>query len=368
MRKIHKYRMIWLLLLLIVLIIGIFILLFLPHKNDRKASLTVGFVQTGAIDEYGWNGEHYRAVKQACEIQGTQLIVKENVEEMSGECERAIRELADAGAQMIILNSYNYGMEVRDVIEEYPEIAFYGISSEYRGENMTSYYVRMYQVRYLAGIVAGMESESGRIGYVAAMPNNEVNRGLSAFTLGVRSVAPEAEVIVVWTGSWDNEEKEKEAVRNLVEVEQVDIVTYHQNQEYVIQEAEALGIESIGYHEYYEGYSERYLTAAICNWQEMYRRMIREVQQGKANSERNYWLGMEAGTVELSGFSSMVSEETIQAVEAAKEEMVGGWEVFSGVIYDNQGELRCNEKETISDERLLEQFDWYAEGVRFYGE
>ena len=50
----------------------------------------------------------------------------------------------------------------------------------------------------------------------------------------------------------------------------------------------------------------------------------------------------------------------------AKQELLTGKDVFSGVIYDNAGKLRCGEKEVISDEMLLEQFDWYVEGVRFY--
>ena len=53
-------------------------------------------------------------------------------------------------------------------------------------------------------------------------------------------------------------------------------------------------------------------------------------------------------------------------MEKAKEEILSGRDVFSGVIYDNAGQLRCGEKETISDELILEQFDWFVEGVRIY--
>ena len=38
------------------------------------------------------------------------------------------------------------------------------------------------------------------------------------------------------------------------------------------------------------------------------------------------------------------------------------------MIYDNQGNLRCKENQVIRDEGLLEQFDWYVEGVEFYEE
>ena len=77
---------------------------------------------------------------------------------------------------------------------------------------------------------------------------------------------------------------------------------------------------------------------------------------------------MEEGIVGLSAYSSVVSNESILAVEAAQSEILAGKDVFSGIIYDNEGVIRCNENETISDEVLLEQFDWYVEGVRFHEE
>ncbi|MBO5166085.1 MAG: BMP family ABC transporter substrate-binding protein [Lachnospiraceae bacterium] len=367
MAKISKYKTLWLLLLFFLAGI-IVLLLFVPNLFDKKKTLIVGYIMPGAVTEEGWNGEHYRAVEQACEERDCKLIVKENVEEMTGECEQAIRELAAEGAQMIILNSYGYSEEVKDVVTQYPDIVFYGTSSECHADNLTSYFARMYQARYLAGIIAGMQTQSGTIGYVAAMSNNEVNRGISAFALGVRRVNPEAEVVVIWTGAWDDAQKETEAVKLLVEKEQIDVVTYHQNQDYVVQEAENCGIASVGYHQYYEGYSGNYMTAAVCDWKLLYQQLIREFQRGKGNARDNYWIGLEESVVGLDGCSELVTEEMLSEVEEAKKEILSGKDVFSGVIYDNEGNLRCGENETISDEMLLEHFDWYTEGVRIYEE
>ena len=68
--------------------------------------------------------------------------------------------------------------------------------------NVGTYFGRMYQPRYLTGIVAGKMTKSNIIGYVAAHPIPEVIRGINAFTLGVRSVNPNAKVHVVWTQTW----------------------------------------------------------------------------------------------------------------------------------------------------------------------
>ena len=177
---------------------------------------------------------------------------------------------------------------------------------------------------------------------------------------------PDAEVVVVWTGEWDNKEKETAAANALIEREQVDVITYHQNQPYVVEAAEAAGIYSIGYHEALEGCSEKYLTAVVCDWTLVYKELIRSYLTGNTNTKTNYWLGMEAGVVDLTPYSAEVTGTEMETVEIAKIELLSGVDVFSGMIYDNEGNRRCGEKESIGDELLLEQFDWYVEGVRFY--
>ena len=79
-----------------------------------------------------------------------------------------------------------------------------------------------------------------------------------------------------------------------------------------------------------------------------------------------YWVGMEENAVKLSDYSTLVSEDIKTEVMKAKNQILAGQDVFSGVIYDNEGKLRCKENQTIRDETLLEQFDWYVEGVEFY--
>lgn len=345
---------------------AIVVLIFSFGKNKKQEATKVGFIMSGSMDETGWNSMHYQGVKKACEELGTELLVKENVQEFSGQCETALRELAEEGAKIIFLSSYGYSEEVYETVREYPEITFYANSSEYHEENMTSYFVRMYQARYLAGILAGMHTDSGRIGYVAAMPNNEVNRGINAFALGVKKARPQAKVVVAWTGSWDDAEAETSAANALIDQEQADVLTYHQNQTYVLDAAEAAGIASIGYHMAVDGLSDHYLTAVECDWQMVYQQMIREVLQGKGNSEENYWIGLEQEAVRLSEYSPEVTEEERTAIAAAAEEIREGRDVFSGEIYDTQGNLRCGENEAISDQILLEQLDWYVESVEFY--
>lgn len=335
------------------------------QENKKKAR--IGIILSGSREETGWNSMHYNGAKEACDKLGAELLIRENIREDTGQCPEAVRALAEEKAEMIILSSYGYSREVKDLVKEYPDIAFYGISSEYHDKNLTSYFARMYQARYLAGIIAGLQTKTDHIGYVAAMPNNEVNRGINAFTLGVKRVNPDADVTVAWSGLWDDEEKEKKAAAGLIK-RQADVLTYHQNQTYVSEAAEQAGIDSIGYHEAVSGFSDHYLTAAVWNLEILYEVIIRDFQQGKGNSVNNCWLGIEKGVVELSPYSGRISEEARQAVDEAKAEIIAGKDVFFGEIYDTDGTLRCGKDETIADGMLLEHFDWYVKGVVLYEE
>ncbi len=341
------------------------ITVFFMGEKEKKDKTTVGFIMSGSTQEEGWNGMHYAGIIEAGKELDVEILIKENVKEFSGECEKAIQELVLDGADMIILSSYGYSEEVHDVVTEYPNIVFYANSPDFQEANMTSYFVRMYQARYLSGILAGLQTKTNQIGYVAAMPNNEVNRGINAFTLGVKSVNSKASVIVKWTDGWDNKEAEQNAVKELVKKSNIDIVTYHQNQSHVIEAAEAEGIYSIGYHQAVEGFSEKYMTAVACDWKQTYKGLIREFLQGNGNSKLNFWLGIDQDVIKLTEYSSAVTLVQKNAVYKAKSNILAGKEVFSGKIYDTDGNLRCDENENISDEILLKELNWFVEGVKF---
>ncbi|MGN0317744.1 MAG: BMP family ABC transporter substrate-binding protein [Lachnospira sp.] len=365
--KLNKEKRLVLLGIIVLLLVILIAILSSMGKNVSPKE-KIGFIMTGSMGEEGWNGMHYEGVSAACESLDVELLVKENVKEFAGECGPAIEELVKQGCKMIILSSYGYTEEVKDVIDKYPEVTFFENAFNYHTNNVTSYFARLYQARYLAGIVAGMTTQNNNIGYVAAMPNSEVNRGISAFTLGARSVNPDAVVTVAWSNSWDNEEEERKQADNLINNAGVDVITYHQNQAYVVDEAEKLGVYSIGYHQSPLNCSDKFLTTVVCDWKLTYEAIIRQYLRGNTSNLKFYWVGIDENAVKLTDYSSAVSEEIKNEVNKAKNEILAGHDVFSGEIYDNKGTLRCKPKQVIRDEVLLEQFDWYVEGVKFYAE
>ena len=339
------------------------VLVFSFNKEFAERKEKIGFIILGDIKIAGWNKSHYDGIKAACDNFGIELLVRDKVRENSGECPAAIKNLAENGASMIFLASYSYSREAQDLIKEYPQIAFATNSAEVHAKNLTAYFVRMYQARYLTGALAGMRTESNIIGYVAAIPNTEVNRGINAFTLGVLKTNPQAKVVVMWTGDWQNEKIEAEHAERLIKEAGADVLTYHQNEDAVAQVAEKFGVDFIAYNAILDSKSEHYLTSIVCQWDLYYSDMIQRYLKGEINSVKNHWVGIDRGAVMLSEFSPAVDKKIISQIDSLKQELINGKLIFSGEIYDNNGNIRCEKDEAISDDTLLEDINWLVRGV-----
>lgn len=346
--------------LILVPLITMTVNFFGTHEERHEK---VGLIILGDIRINGWNAAHYNGIKAACEKFDVELLVRDNVKENSGQCPIAIKELAEEGVGMIFLASYAYSREVKDLVREYPNIAFATNSAEVHAKNLTSYFVRMYQARYLSGVLAGMMTKSNVIGYVAAMHNTEVCRGINAFTLGVQRVNPKAKVVVMWTGSWQDEAIEAAHAKRLIFEAGADVLTYHQDEDAVAQVADRYGIDFISYNEILHGYSDHYLTSVISSWDLYYSDMIQRYLKGELNSTKNHWLGLESGAVKLSDYSPRVSLDIVSRIHLLHMELLNNQQIFSGKIYDNTGKIRCEEEEAISDDTLLEDINWLVKGV-----
>lgn len=333
-----------------------------PEKEVEK----IGFITVGDASGTGWSAIHYQGIQKACEALNVELVAKLNVSEEDDSSLEAIEELANEGVRMIILNSSGYTEMIGENLADYPGIAFYNTNPAQDAPNLTTYSSRMYQARYLSGIVAGMQTETGKIGFVAADKRTEVYRGINAFALGVQRVNPEAEVIVGWTSGVTDEEGGRRMAKELIKQEGVDVITYHQHQPDAIEAAEEEGVFSIGYYEPVKDASDKYLTCAMCDWEPLYMNLIEEYLKGQANTTEYDWLGLEEGVILLTEYSPLVSEETKSQVEKARQEILSGFGVFSGEIIDNQGKERCAEGEAMSDDTLMYNMDWLVEGVREY--
>lgn len=323
--------------------------------------MKVGFIYVSPVGDAGWSYSH-DVGRQAIEaMDGVTTSYVEAVPE-GPDSERVMMNMARKDFDIIIATSFGYMDPMLKVAKQFPKITFLHCSGFKTAENMGNFFGRMYQARYLSGMVAGAMSKSNTIGYVAAFPIPEVIRGINAFTLGVRAVNPKATVRVVWTKTWYDPATEKEAGKSLLDVG-ADVIAQHQDSPGPQEAAQEKGVYSIGYNSDMSTFAPKaHLTAPVWNWKVYYTKVVDEVRKGtwKAGA---VWPGMDTGIVDLAPFGPMVPKELQDKVNTEKAKIIAGEQkIFVGPIKDQNGEVKLEAGKVASDEELL-GMTWFVEGV-----
>ncbi len=329
-------------------------------KGEKK-DLKIGFVYVSPVGDAGWSYAHDLARQKLAKEPGITTYFVENVSE-GADSERVILNMSRKKYDIIFTTSFGFMDPTLNVAAQFPDITYLHCSGYKTAPNVSNYFGRMYQARYLTGLTAGSMTKSNIIGYVAAFPIPEVIRGINAFTLGVLDANPKAEVRVVWTKTWYDPVTEKEAAKTLLGVG-ADVIAQHQDSPGPQEAAQEKGVYSIGYNTDMSSLAPRaHLVAAIWNWVPFYEDVVAKVRAGTWKSG-SYWPGIETGIVDLSPFGPMVPKDVQDKVLARKKEIVEGkYVVFHGPVTDQDGRIRIAEGKAPADKELLEM-DWFVKGV-----
>ncbi len=326
--------------------------------------LKVGFVYVSPIGDAGWTYQHEIARQKMMEALGARVESKyiESVPE-GAEAERVIRDLASSGHKLIFTTSFGYMNPTIKVAKAFPQTTFEHATGYKRAANVGTYVARFYEGRYLTGIVAGKMTKSNVAGYVAAFPIPEVIRGINAFTRGMRSVNPDAEVKVIWVNSWFDPGREREAADALI-AQGADVITHHTDSTAPTLAAEEKGVYVIGYHSDMSKYGPKsHLTASTHNWADHYVRTAQAVLDGKWTSQA-VWGGISAGMVKLAPFGPAVPQDVRDMVLAKYDDIAKGTlHPFAGPVRDQTGAEKVPAGTNMSDDDML-TMDYYVEGVQ----
>ncbi|QTA83985.1 ABC transporter, substrate-binding protein, PnrA-like [Desulfonema limicola] len=343
----------------IFVIMALFMTAGLSFASEKE--IKAGFIYVSPVGDAGWSYAHDKARIEIEKLEGVTTSYVESVAE-GPDSERVILNMARKNFDLIFATSFGYMDSMLKVADKFPKIIFMHCSGFKSSANMGNYFGRMYQARYLSGIVAGSMTKTKILGYVAAFPIPEVIRGINAFALGAQSVNPDVKVRVVWTKTWYDPATEKEAAKSLLDIG-ADVIAQHQDSPGPQEAAQEKGVYSIGYNSDMTSFAPKaHLVAPIWNWTPFYKEMVDQVRKGtwKTNS---YWYGIDKGIVDISPMSNMVPDETKALVMAKKADIISGSFVpFTGPVKDQTGKIRIPEGRAAEDQELL-GMDWFVEGV-----
>ena len=308
-----------------------------------------------------------QGMQQNLGLSDSQIIRKNNVSDSDEEAtEKAIQECVDEGCNIIFTTSWGYMKATAKMAEKYPDVYFsHGTGYMSNGKNFNNYFGRIYQARYLSGIVAGMNTKTNKIGYVAAMgsDNSEVTGGIDAFALGIYSVNPDAKVYVKVTNSWYDPEGEKAAAQKLLDMD-CDVIAQHCDTVDPQVLAQKKGVYSIGYNsDMSKEAPKACLCSVIWNWSAYYTAAVQSVIDGTWDGS-NYYGGMNENLVGITPVADFAAKGTQEKVDEAKKQILSGENgVFDGVIETNTGDTVGTEGKTLDDATITGKINWYFKTV-----
>ena len=240
----------------------------------------------------------------------------------------------------------------------HPQIRVLNCSLNTPHRYIRTYYGRMFEAKFLSGVVAGALTPNDKIGYIADYPIYGMTANINAFAMGAKMVNPKAKVYLEWSTLKDNDPYENFRKKDIVIISDKEMINPS-------SKSREFGL-------YYAGPdgAKTNLAMPIWHWGVFYERIIRSILSGAWKSESgsddlqalNYWWGMSAGAIDLI-YSDKIPSGTLQLMHLLKDSVCANSFIpFTGPIYDQDKELRCEEGSVMTPEDVI-VMDWLAENV-----
>ncbi len=321
------------------------------------------WVYIGPVGDAGWSFAHDLG-RRSVEAHFGNQVQTTAIESVpyGADAERVFRDLAQQGNEIIFGTSFGYMETMLKVAEDFPNVKFEHATGYKTAPNMRIYDASFYQDTYMAGIIAGHMTQTGKLGLVGSFPIPEVLRNINAFVLGAQSVRPDVSLSVVWVSSWFDPPKESEAAQSLIN-QGADVLLQNTDSTAVLQTAERNGKFAFGWDSDMSAFAPNaHLASAIVDWSPYYIKSIEELRNGTWETKRTVW-GVKEGLNDLIKIADFVPAEAKAKVEEIKAGLKSGeFEPFTGPIVDNTGKevLAAGVK---ADRAWKDAVNFYVKGV-----
>ncbi len=271
----------------------------------------------------------------------------------------AMEDLILMGTKIIFTTSTTQLNASIKVAVEHPDVTILNCSLSTSYKSIRTYYARLYEVKFLTGMIAGALSKDGKIGYLADYPIVGVTADINAFALGAQMVNPDAKVHLEWTTvKGVSREKAIQEFRSKG-------ISYISDQ-IMIQPKDAN--KQFGLYHISDDDTVN-IAMPIYQWGVFYYKLIESIVSGSFKQEEsngdkaiNYWWGLSADVVDLI-YSRKIPESTMKLVNIIKnlihEKQLSP---FEGRIVAQDGAVKNEDKEKMTPEEIV-KMDWLVENV-----
>lgn len=238
----------------------------------------------------------------------------------------------------------------------HPEVTILNCALNSPHSSVRTYYTRIYEAKFLSGMIAGSMCDNDKIGYVADYPIYGAAASINAFALGAKMVNPRAKVYLAWSTLKDFDVDAYFKEENITYISSQDMITPK-------DESRQFGL----YEETPDGQNN--LAMPIYLWGTFYEKLTKSIIRGSFRSEEpsenraiNYWWGLSANVIDII-YSGKLPVGTTRLIELMKEDISSGnFHPFTGPLIDQDGVLRCEPSVTFKPEDIV-KMDWLTENV-----
>lgn len=320
------------------------------------ARVKAAFLYPRKPEESGWTYWHELGRINLENQLGERVKTSVSVCESPADYEAQIERLVSEGSDLIFTTSPLMLSASMKVSVKHPEARILNCSLLASWQRVRSYYLRIYEVKFLIGMIAGALAENDRIGYVADYPIAGVAASINAFALGARMVNPRARVFLKWSThqAFDPADPFGDPSVQIISSRDVGAPS-HSAVEY-------------GLYAQKDGLKQS-IAVPVLDWSRIYESLVYSVLKGswKGDGEEqpkavNYWWGLSSNAVDLV-MSQRMDVGVKRLVELVKEHIREGvfWP-FEGIIRDQAGAARCEGDNRLSPADII-AMDWLVDNV-----
>ncbi len=328
---------------------GLLNALFGPSK------VKAAFMYHRSPQDSGWNYWHDLGRINCENALGDKLETTSRALESPDMFEECLNSLIEQGNRVIFATSpLMLNASVRPSID-HPEVKILCCSLLASYHNVRSYYLRIYEAKFLIGMLAGAMARDDKIGYIADYPIYGSPASVNAFAMGARMVNPRAKVYLEWSTKKDFDPEHPFGDNDISIISNRDInAPKHSSMEY------GLYIRENG--------STKNLAIPVLDWSRFYQYIIESVLDDSFDSVKegpsalDYWWGMSSDAIDIV-LSSHLDPYIKRLISSVKTGLQSDqfWP-FEGEIRSQDGRLRSGGDTRLTPAEIL-LMDYLADNV-----
>jgi basic membrane protein A len=185
-------------------------------EPETAGKLKIAFIFPGLINEGAFNQLAYKALERAKNELGADTTYVESVQ--VPDAPKFLRDYASQGYDVVVAWSGAFPAAVAQVAPDFPNTSFVTLSDP--GDyppNVWLVGTDFEDAYFLSGALAALESKTGKVGHVLAIPIPIYAAGALAYEAGAKYVNPNAEVYQTFIGDFNDAVKAKQTAAAQIE-------------------------------------------------------------------------------------------------------------------------------------------------------